>query len=443
MDAFVSRKRRREAFSQSTLDAQDEESTDLKLTLLASLHPELAPDVLLDALLLAEGSVERASEAISGQRTAAPPKKLVKTIGYQCSIMGLIKSGTVDGDGNAIKPLTKRGKTFYLYSPEDIEKHTPCSIIHNFLPSAQADALLRELLGEASSFKRETFQLFDKTVESPHSMAFYVDSLQQERAQRTEYVYNGSYISDIRRTLPEMLAVSTKVRDAVNSEIQRRIKTFYHEGKKLKYQSPHEWVPNASFVNCYDGGAESVGYHSDQLTYLGPRAVIGSLSLGVAREFRVRQVVPQDGDETSANATADAQGQISIHLPHNSLLVMHAEMQETWKHAVAPAPAIDPHPVAGSKRINVTYRCYKESLHPRFTPKCRCGIPTVLRCVQKKKENRGRYMWMCHAGYTPGRKGCTFFRWAEFDDDGEPPWAIKVDGRKGSGHEDLTRSEDD
>ena len=30
---------------------------------------------------------------------------------------------------------------------------------------------------------------------------------------------------------------------------------------------------------------------------------------------------------------------------------------------------------------------------------------------------------MCHAGYVPGRESCSFFQWAEFDDDGEPPWA--------------------
>jgi hypothetical protein len=43
--------------------------------------------------------------------------------------------------------------------------------------------------------------------------------------------------------------------------------------------------------------------------------------------------------------------------------------------------------------------------------------------VQRKKENRGRYMWMCHANYTPGKDGCGFFVWADFDEDGNPPWA--------------------
>jgi hypothetical protein len=240
-----------------------------------------------------------------------------------------------------------------------------------------------------------------------------------------------------------MRRISTKVQEAVNSEVASRIKSHYPGGKKLKYQSLQPWTPNAAFVNCYAGGNESVGYHSDQLTYLGPRAIIGSISLGVAREFRVRRIIPQDSESSpSSTNTApsntkakeeagDASGQISIHLPHNSLLIMHAEMQEEWKHSIAPALAIDPHPISGNKRINITYRDYKASLHPKFTPKCKCGVPTVLRVVQRKRENWGRYFWMCHAGNVPGKEGCTFFQWAEFDDDGEPIW--KSGGSEGKG----------
>jgi 2OG-Fe(II) oxygenase superfamily len=149
-----------------------------------------------------------------------------------------------------------------------------------------------------------------------------------------------------------------------------------------------------------------------------------------------------DGNELKADR-ADLEGQISIHLPHNSLLVMHAEMQEEWKHSIAPAQVIDPHPIAGNKRINITYRWYRDHLHPKFTPRCKCGVACVLRCVQRKKDNRGRYMWNCHTHYTPGQEGfvshlmthilafpnwtrCSYFEWAEFDDDGLPPWAQKM-----------------
>ncbi|KAK7512697.1 hypothetical protein IWZ03DRAFT_333697 [Phyllosticta citriasiana] len=442
MDAFVSRKRRKISPDHDLsndspgLSGSEEESTDFKLAILASLHPGLDQRLLLEALLSADGSVERASENLEQNGSAQDLsadflRKKRSVVGYQSSLssFGLSNTREASPATRGHKVITKKGKTLHLYSPEDIENNTPCSIIHNFLPATEADAVLKEILAETPTYGRDQFKLFDRVVESPHTFCFYVDAFDDVERQKNDYVYNGANIADVRRTLPTMRSVAQKVQDAVNAEIRRRIDRF-QGGKRLKYQSAAEWLPNASFVNCYDGGAESVGFHSDQLTYLGPRAVIGSLSLGVAREFRVRRVVPRDDEGaggSKAGAGADAEGQIAIQLPHNSLLVMHANMQEEWKHSIAPAQAIDPHPVAGNKRINITYRHYKENLHPKYTPRCKCNIPTVLRCVQKKKENRGKYMWMCHASFTPGQEGCSFFQWAEFDENGEPPWAKNLE----------------
>lgn len=419
MDAYVARKRKRTPEPVLQGAAQDEgDDTDFKLAILASLNPDRPQDVLLDYLLAYDGVVDEATRALNGLKPGASPKKRSAATGYQSSLASFAVGKEASGRGNTTKKqMTRKGQTLHLYSPQDVEQHAPCSIIHNFLPPADADSLLRELLEEVPAFTRDKFQLFERTVESPHSMAFYVDTLEDIEDQKDQYAYNGSYVTNIRQTRQEMLRISDLVRQAVNSEIERRIRDFNPAGQKLKFQSAEEWKPNTSFVNCYAGGAESVGYHTDELTYLGPRAVIGSLSLGVAREFRVRKIVPADSP-----SAADTQGQIAIHLPHNSLLVMHAEMQEEWKHAITPAQTIDPHPIAGNKRLNITYRCYKKYLQPRLTPRCKCGVPVTLRCVQKQKASRGRYMWMCMRNYTPGEKGCGFFEWAKFDEDGRPPW---------------------
>ena len=40
------------------------------------------------------------------------------------------------------------------------------------------------------------------------------------------------------------------------------------------------WRANVAASNRYEGSQESVGFHSDQLTYLGPYPTIASLSLG-------------------------------------------------------------------------------------------------------------------------------------------------------------------
>ena len=390
----------------------DEISTDIKLATLASLYPNMEPATLLDLLVSADGSVEVVKSSIlSSNATVSPKKRSAAAVGHQTSLSAFRKSnsGPLYLPSANRRALTHKGRTLHLYSPDDIASHTPCSIIHNFLPADEADSLLEELLEEAPTFERQTFKLFDNVVQSPHSACFYVDSLEEQEKQRTEYVYNGSFLTDVRQITPQMRNVSSRIQTAVNEEVAQRIKHHYPNGKKLKYQSPDPWIPNAAFVNCYQGGAESVGYHSDQLTYLGPRAVIGSLSLGVSREFRVRKVVAREDDEGTSVQTkdfrADVEGQIAIHLPHNSLLVMHAEMQEGWKHSIHPAGVIDPHPIAGNKRINVTYRHYREDFHPKHTPKCRCGVATVLRCVQRKKQHMGKYMWMCHAGNRPGKEG--------------------------------------
>jgi len=448
MDAFFTKKRSCLEDSPQVTDGYrdeyaDDESTDFKIATLSSLHPEIPSDILLDLLLENDGNVEQASKNLMEKDLVitTPPLKRLKTIGYQSSIASAF-SNTSEGDrqGDRLrvkKPLTQRGKTLHLFNPIDIENNTPCSIIHNFLPAEIADALLKDLLAETPTYQRGSFQLFDKVVSSPHTYCFYVDDERAVEQQRTEYHYNGTSITDVRPLLPRMREVRSIVQEAVNLEIQRRIRDFYPDGKKLRYQYPGEWKPNCAFVNCYGSKYESVGYHTDQLTYLGPRAVIGSLSLGVTREFRIRKIIPADDDnikkdvqsnqqvDKKVDKQADVQGQIAIHLPHNSLLVMHAEMQEEYKHSIAPCSSIDPHPLSGNKRLNITYRYYRNSFHPRFTPKCRCGVPACLRCVMKSAETRGRYMWMCDSTYRPGEKGCKFFEWAEFDEDGEPKWAQK------------------
>ena len=70
---------------------------------------------------------------------------------------------------------------------------------------------------------------------------------------------------------------------------------------------------------------------------------------------------------------------------------MHSTMQERWKHSIHPANVVTPHAVAGTARLNITYRHYRRSYAPQYTPACKCGVEGVLRCVMKRGENLGRY----------------------------------------------------
>lgn len=206
MDAFVSRQKRKRSSSPknntsptirttediSSLSAPDDESTDFKLALLSSLHPSLGQQLLLDVLLDHEGSVEEASASLASP--TSPPKNKSAATGYQSSLSGFVKSKD-NTESPAKKLLSKKGKTLHLYSPEDVAKHTPCTIIHNFLPAQEANDLLKELLAEALTFERMTFKLFENMVQSPHTACFYVEGMEELRQQKTEYIYNGGLLT--------------------------------------------------------------------------------------------------------------------------------------------------------------------------------------------------------------------------------------------------------
>ena len=203
MDSFISCKRRKLStpppISQAsrTLSFDEDDSTDMKLATLASMYPELDPSTLLDVLITAEGSVEVASKELGIATLPSPRKRSASRIGYQTSLSRYRSQDKGVPDMQASKPkmLTRKGQTLHLYTPEDIAAHTPCSIIHNFLPAQDAEDLLRELLDEAPTFERQIFKLFDNVVQSPHSACFYVDSDEEQIRQRTEYLYNGSYLT--------------------------------------------------------------------------------------------------------------------------------------------------------------------------------------------------------------------------------------------------------
>lgn len=227
MDAFVSRKQKRQsppppssspptASSRQPVDVKrpasaetlDDDSTELKLAILASLHPGVDQGLLLDVLLANQGSVEDASTALSKSKSACSsmvkPKAPPPASGsYQSSLASFSTPTTAEGGGGMMPGsnittkslLTRKGKTLHLYSPEDVAAHTPCSIIHNFLPAQEANDLLKELLEEVPTFKSQTFKLFENFVQSPHTACFYVQDVDEQRRQMTEYLYNGAYLT--------------------------------------------------------------------------------------------------------------------------------------------------------------------------------------------------------------------------------------------------------
>ncbi len=118
--------------------------------------------------------------------------------------------------------------------------------------------------------------------------------------------------------------------------------------------APHAWLPelealrarleeetgarfNSCLTNLYRGGADSVGWHSDDEPELGAQPVIASLSLGDTRDFRLR-------DEASRAVS-------TVPLGHGDLLVMRGESQSRFRHSI-------PKRAHAGTRVNLTFRYY-------------------------------------------------------------------------------------
>ena len=93
---------------------------------------------------------------------------------------------------------------------------------------------------------------------------------------------------------------------------------------------------NAILVNYYRDGKDSNDWHSDDEKELGAYPVIASVSIGAERVFHLRHKVTKQ--------------KIKMNLPHGSLLLMGAGIQEYWQHKLSKTS------LQVGPRINLTLR---------------------------------------------------------------------------------------
>lgn len=94
---------------------------------------------------------------------------------------------------------------------------------------------------------------------------------------------------------------------------------------------------NSVLCNLYRDGHDSMGWHSDDESELGPTPIIASLSLGGVRRFRLCH-------------QHDATLHMTLDLPSGSLLLMRAATQRHYRHAL---PKTSRYVLP---RINLTFR---------------------------------------------------------------------------------------
>lgn len=355
-------------------------NTETKITQIRSQH-QITEEAALELLISCDGDVPRVMALLgpdAAELSATESKCTTSKSAYQATLKRF-----VDPQSNAFKKprLDIKGRTVHVYDPEQVYSVVPsCTMRLGVFPHNLADELLEFLLKDSDSWSKNEFYMFDRQVASHHTSSFYTDN---ETVLKKGATYNGKTTKNMRPLNEAMRRSRDIIEDIVNSEIKYR--------GLAKYQYPGRWTCDVVLTNRYNGPNESVGYHSDQLTHIGPDCVIASVSLGVTREFRLK-----NKHDSSAST-------VSIHVPHNSLIIMHAGCQELYKHSIVPySRHLDTHPIAGQNRINLTYRMYLPEFAADRIPKCECNYPMILRTTIAKNCGDYKYLWQCAGLYRSG-----------------------------------------
>ncbi|CCG80716.1 DNA repair family protein [Taphrina deformans PYCC 5710] len=95
---------------------------------------------------------------------------------------------------------------------------------------------------------------------------------------------------------------------------------------------------NFCLLNYYKDGTDSISYHSDDESFLGPDPTIASLSLGCPRDFLMRNKADHGAGWRTTLRSGD-------------MVVMKGTTQAKWDHAVPKRPK-----TSTTGRINITFR---------------------------------------------------------------------------------------
>jgi len=336
----------------------------------------------------------------------------------------------------------KGGSITQRISVEEIERNMPVSFIPDLLPIEFADHLLQAFLGEAKRWHTSKRWLYDKEIESHRvESGFRFDSAGRVGNHRWESAGFGDDLRHIRsvvagavqRTRAALRIAWREARQGPASSAQAAKLPCEHElgqetvalasrGQRLTLESAEwlvryaceykqlgwRWEPNYCVANYYADENNFLGAHSDPVESLGPWAIVASLTLGAARQFRMKPVGTVRANGQNGRITS-----YSIRLPHNSLLIMWEGFQEFWRHEVPKDNGLTRHRISGPGRLNFTFR-KSVSLVAKRRPLCQCGRKAHLKPVLKEtSRHRGRYFWSCSNSRV--RKGeyahCDYFKW--------------------------------
>ncbi len=180
--------------------------------------------------------------------------------------------------------------------------------------SAQESARYLDALKREVDWKSERITMFGRSVALPRKTAWFGDP-------GMGYTYSGISLQPLSWT-PTLLGIKARVEEANGS-------TF-----------------NSVLLNFYRDGRDGVSWHSDDEPELGEDPVIGSVSFGSERPFRLRHKAVRAKDPETTNRCL----QLTLSLPNGSYLEMGAGIQRCWIHQLPKRPRLT------EERINLTFR---------------------------------------------------------------------------------------
>ena len=196
-----------------------------------------------------------------------------------------------------------------LFTEDTTQFDLPDAELHyrpQFFPKPTADRLLQELM-EKIEWTQNKIRFYGKESLVPRLEAWYGDP-------GKSYAYSG-----IQMNPKPWTKELVEIKEAIEKEAS------------LPF--------NSVLINYYRDGKDRVAWHSDDEKELGRNPIIGSVSLGAERKFKLRhKKYKGNGLKTE------------IMLQHGSFLLMKGPTQHHWMHEIPrTAKPIGP-------RINLTFR---------------------------------------------------------------------------------------
>jgi alkylated DNA repair dioxygenase AlkB len=217
------------------------------------------------------------------------------------------------------------------------QPHLDLLYFRPFIPRTIERAMFEFLRSELFFYRvKYTIQRYGKSTEvnTPRfTTVFGVDQTSRfiaeppsvvEASNRTKTVSKTKYKCQP-RPIPECLDLLRRVTEAATN---------------TKY--------NFCLVNYYASGSDSISYHSDDESFLGPNPAIASFTLGARRDFLMKHkpIAPEHGEDIPKTTP------IKLQLGSGDMVLMRGTTQAHWLHSIPKRKGAD----ADKGRINITFR---------------------------------------------------------------------------------------